>query len=77
MKEVSEVCHPCGLVANYLTCLKKYGQAPLQACYTVSTFHQGTCDVCGQEVHVTEARDFFYPDFSLIDVVKAIWPKKV
>lgn len=65
-KEVYEVCSPCGITANYLTCLKKYGRPPKQKAFMVSTFHKGVCEVCGEETHVTEARDFFYPDFDLI-----------
>lgn len=65
-REVSEVCTPCGITANYLTCLKKYGKPPKKFSFSVSTYHEGTCGVCGQETTVTEPRDFFYPDFSLI-----------
>ncbi len=64
--EIQEVCHPCGITANYLTCLARYGQPPLKPCYSVSTFHRGVCGVCGREEDVTEARDFFNPDFSLL-----------
>ena len=31
--------------------------------FTVSTYRKGKCDVCGQIKPVTEARDFYYPDF--------------
>lgn len=65
-KIVSVVCTPCGITANYLTCLKKYGKPPKKFHFTVSTYHDGVCDVCGQETTVTEPRDFFYPDFELI-----------
>lgn len=65
-KDVKNVCHPCGITANYLTCLKKYGRPPLKAAFDISTYHQGTCDVCGRFTNVTEARDFFHPDFELI-----------
>lgn len=65
-KEVSSVCQPCGVTANYLTCLKKHGRPPVKKAFDVSTFHNGTCDVCGEKTSVTQPRDFFYPDFSLI-----------
>ena len=65
-KEVYNVCAACGITANYLTCLKKYGKPPIQKAFGVSTFHNGKCEVCGDLGPVTEARDFFYPDFSLI-----------
>lgn len=60
------VCAMCGLTANFLTCLKKYGQPPLKPCFSVSTYHKGKCEICGHETSVTEARDFFYPNFSLL-----------
>ncbi len=56
------LCDPCGLTMNYLTCLDKYGAPPLKAKYDVSTYHNGKCELCGNEKPVTEARDFFYPD---------------
>lgn len=70
MKKPSGICFPCGVTANYLTCLRKYGQAPLRAAFEISTFHTGICGVCGHEAHVTEERDYFYPDFTLIAKVK-------
>jgi len=60
------VCRECGLAANALTCILKYGQYPLKPAFSVSTCHQGTCDSCGRNTTVTEERDFFYPDFSLL-----------
>lgn len=65
-EDVSEVCTPCGITANYLTCLKKFGSPPDKFHFMISTFHEGICDVCGQETTVTQPRDFFYPDFNLI-----------
>ena len=65
-KDINIVCSACGITANYLTCLKKYGQPPLKPSYIISTYHDGICDCCGRKTMVTEARDFFYPDFSLI-----------
>lgn len=64
--KISEVCFPCGITANYLTCLKKYGRPPKKFAFDVSTYHNGICDVCGHKDQVTETRDFFYPDFNLI-----------
>lgn len=63
---IMEVCRECGISANVLTCIKKYGQRPKQLCFSVSTFHTGKCDVCGEETAVTEPRDYFFPDFSLL-----------
>ncbi len=60
------VCRECGLAANALTCLLKYGQYPLKPALSVSTCYQGTCGSCGRETTVTKERDFFYPDFSLL-----------
>jgi len=58
------VCRQCGLAANTLTCLKRYGQLPKKPCFDCSTIHLGICDFCKLEKMVTETRDFFYPDFS-------------
>lgn len=66
-KYIHTVCDDCGLEANKLTCLKKYGALPKKAKSTLSTYHKGTCDCCGKEASVTEARDFFYPDLSLLN----------
>ncbi len=60
------VCRECGLAANALTCLVKYGQYPLKPAFSVSTYYQGTCGSCDRNTTVTEERDFFYPDFSLL-----------
>lgn len=64
--EVLAVCTPCGITANYLTCLDIYGQPPKKFQFSVSTYHEGVCGVCGKETTVTEPRDFFYPNFKLI-----------
>lgn len=64
--EINKVCSACGITANYLTCLKKYGKPPIKPAFDVSTYHIGVCDVCGHERMVTEPRDFFYPNFDLI-----------
>lgn len=47
----SWVCYECGIKASK-------GKS-----YVCSTYHDGICDVCGEEKSVTEPRDFFYPDF--------------
>lgn len=74
MSEIYNVCRQCGLAANVLTCLAKYGEMPRQNAFTVSTFHKGQCDVCLRDnIDVTEARDFFYPEFKLIN--KLAWRK--
>lgn len=65
--KITEVCHECGVTANVLTCLKKYGTPPKKLTFDVSTYHRGKCDVCGETKSVTEPRDFFYPDFKLIN----------
>uniref|UniRef100_A0A6M3IVB8 Uncharacterized protein n=1 Tax=viral metagenome TaxID=1070528 RepID=A0A6M3IVB8_9ZZZZ len=44
------VCFECGNKAS-----KKHFQ--------VSTWHRGTCGVCGKVKDVTEPRDFYYPKF--------------
>lgn len=66
MKEYKKVCSSCGISANVLTCLKKYGTPPLKLAYSMSTFHDGICDFCGKVGPVTEPRDFFHPNFNLL-----------
>ncbi len=63
---IANVCSNCGIKANRLTCLKKYGEEPKQEAYSVSTFHRGICDWCKEEKYITQTRDFFYPDFNLM-----------
>lgn len=75
-KEIYKVCVECGVAANVLTCIKKYGMPPKKLCFDVSTFHTNTCDFCKQDKYVTEPRDFFYPDFKLLkSVIKALYVK--
>lgn len=64
--EINWVCDQCGIAANILTCLIKYGHIPLKAAFEVSTFSTGTCDCCGRETEITQVREFFHPDFSLL-----------
>lgn len=64
--ELGCLCRECGIAANVVTCLKKYGMPPKQLAYSVSTFHKGICAFCGEEKDVTEQRDFFYPDLALL-----------
>jgi len=64
---INNVCDECGREANRLTCLKRYGKEPDQAKFLVSTFHKGKCDFCGKETDITQVRDYFYPDFGLIN----------
>lgn len=68
-KKRTGVCYECGVSANVLTCLKRYGQRPHQVSFTVSTYGSGTCKICGEEKDVTEKRDFFYPEFDLLEKV--------
>lgn len=42
------VCYPCG---------SKWGYTKP---FTLSTYHEDNCGVCGQRTSVTEARDFGY-----------------
>ena len=67
---IRNVCYPCGATANVLTCLKRYGNRPKQVSYTASTYGIGKCNFCGEMTKVTQTRDFFFPDFGLIEKVK-------
>ncbi len=64
--EINLCCDDCGIEANRLTCLKKYGHEPLKKKFDCSTYHLGQCDKCKQEKWITEVRDFYHPDFDLI-----------
>jgi len=66
-KEIRRVCEECGISANVLTCLKKYGMPPKKLAFDISTYCSGfKCDYCGKEKDTTEVRDFFYPNFDLL-----------
>lgn len=72
----TQICTQCGLVANFMTCMAKYGKPPIKEAFDVSTFHIGTCDCCRREnIYVTQDRDFFYPDFKLIN--KNAWRQRI
>lgn len=60
------VCYTCGVAANVLTCLKKYKAPPKKLSYEASTYCEGECTVCREIKSVTSERDFYYPDFSLL-----------
>ena len=64
--DINQVCYRCGVTANILTSLKKYKTRPHVLSHQMSTYHLGICDVCDSVVAVTEPRDFFSPDFSLL-----------
>lgn len=70
MRAIIEVCDSCGIKAHLLTEQKRLGRAfdlaKFQSKFTLSTYHEGKCDICGQVCSVTEPRDFFYPDFKLL-----------
>lgn len=67
----SQACSPCGITANQLTCLKKYGERPLKNASEVSTMHKGFCYICERDdQYVTEMRDYFYPDIRAIRYIK-------
>jgi len=65
--KIYNVCDECGIEANRLTCLKKYGQEPKKVKFSISTYHKGKCDFCGKIKMITQVRDFFYPDFNLLN----------
>ena len=65
-KEINWVCGECGIKANYLTCLVRYGNKPTKLCYDVSTSTIGKCNFCGEERMISPIRDFFYPEFELL-----------
>ena len=66
-KEIKKVCDECGIEANRRTCMKIFQKPPRIKKFSASTYHEGRCDCCGLVRPVTEPRDFFYPDFSLLN----------
>lgn len=74
--DIKTVCSECGIAANVLTCLYRYGAPPKQLAFTISTMHLGRCDWCGMQKSITEVRDFFYPDFSLLLKAQEVYNKK-
>lgn len=56
-KNIHWVCSECGEAAVEDENIPESRQS------RISTWHKGTCDVCGAEDFVTEARDFGYPKF--------------
>jgi len=65
-KKILNVCKECGISANVLTCVDRYGKIPRKLCFDISTIHSGKCDFCEEYKEITEARDYFYPDFELL-----------
>ena len=53
------VCRDCWQAAQ-----KASGKEWIWSVY--ATYHTWTCDFCWETKAVTEARDFWYPDFNLI-----------
>jgi len=64
---IHNVCSECWIKANKATQLKKFKKIDKQTWFSVSTFHKWICDFCKKEKSITQARDFFYPDFNLIN----------
>ena len=60
-------CFECGKLANYVTCMACYGRPPEQEAFACSTTSMGVCKWCGRKTAVTEERDFFFPNFGLIN----------
>lgn len=74
-KDVHNVCAECGISANVVTCLQRYGRPPTKLSYDTSTFRKGICDYCGVLKFITETRDFFYPEFDLLGKVARLFAK--
>lgn len=69
LKDIKKCCYECGVSANVLTCLRDRANRPNKLAYSISTYHKDYCDFCGEDKAVTEVRDFFYPDFKLLQEV--------
>ena len=66
--KITNVCYECGIEANRLTCIKKYGREPIKKKSDISTYHVDECDICHKTALCTEPRDFFHPDFELLNI---------
>ena len=76
-KQYRNVCYECGVTANVITCLIKYHDIPKKIHYTMSTYHEAKCDYCKKKKMVTEARDFFYPNFNQLTLVLKYYKDKI
>ena len=63
---IRNVCSRCGILANHYTCLERFWWPAKKPCFDISTYHKWVCPICWKDTLLTEVRDFFYPDFSLI-----------
>lgn len=59
-KDIQWVCQTCGIQFG-----RGFKNGKKQA--TVSTWHEGECDICGRVKAVTESRDFGYMDQHKLD----------
>jgi len=64
MKKNNYVCHPCGL--PYLTPEQREQER-------VSTWHEGTCCVCGERKSVTHKRAYNYLDDAITIIVPSVF----
>jgi len=46
------------------TCYRCGWEASNHRSTTIQTYHEGKCEVCGETRPITEAKDFFHPDFT-------------
>lgn len=58
---INNVCSECGIGASKATYPNREKHS-----FEISTFHLWICDFCKEEKSITQTRDFFYPDFSLL-----------
>jgi hypothetical protein len=72
-KEIYTICNRCGVCARVVTYWDRFKEFPPKLCWDCSTWHVGICDWCGEERSITEARDFFHPDWTHI---KSVYHKK-
>lgn len=73
--KIHNVCDDCGIMANTLTCLVKYCRPPTKVKFDVSTYVKGICDCCKKEKFITQTRDFYHPDFELLNKFRFILKK--
>jgi len=65
---IRKVCFDCWTEASKATQIDKYWEVKYTTSFSVSTYRKSICDWCKKEESVTQTRDFFYPNFNLLNI---------
>jgi len=66
-KYPKKVCDICGIEANRLTSIERYGREPRWKKHRFADYKKAKCDICGRKTRVTTPDSFFLPNFKLLD----------